>query len=149
MSSSNNSSFIKINKPMTIIFLPVPIIIGYYFAAILSTTQKNTIYTMISLAKEVYHNPFQWYFNKYTILFIVINLILYAFIVLIAACMHKPTRYGEEQGSSKWESPSRVNKILADLNRSPDDENNIVVYKIKKPNKIKKIYLKWKYRNEN
>ena len=136
MSSSNSSSFIKINKPMTIIFLPAPIIIGYYFAAILSTTQKNTIYTMISLAKEVYNNPFQWYFNKYTILFIVINLILYAFI-------------GEEQGSSKWESPSRVNKILADLNCSPDDEKNVVVYKNKKPNKIKNIYLKWKYRNEN
>ncbi len=63
--------------------------------------------------------------------------------------MHKPTRYGEEQGSSKWENPSRVNKILADQNRSPDDENNVVVYKNKKPNKIKNMYLKWKYRNEN
>lgn len=78
-----------------------------------------------------------------------LNLIIYAFIVIVAACMHKPTRYGEEQGSSRWESPSRVNKILADLNYSPDDENNIVVYKNKKPNKIKNIYLKWKYRNEN
>lgn len=54
----SNNDFFKINKPVAIIFLPMPIIIGYYFAAILSTTQKNTIYTMIDLAKKVYNEPF-------------------------------------------------------------------------------------------
>jgi len=148
--SNGSGSFIKINKPMAVAFLPVPVLIGYYFAAILSTTEKNTIYTMINLAKEVYNDPFKWYFNRYTIIFIVLNLIIYTFAVIVAACMHKTTRYGEEQGSAKLESPFRVNKALADLNNSPEDEMNIVVYRTKrnkKPNKIKSMWLKWRYKD--
>ena len=66
--------------------------------------------------------------------------------VLVIACMHKQTRYGEEQGSSHLISPYRVSKVLADHNNSIDDPKNIVIYKAKKLNFFQKTYYKWKYR---
>lgn len=147
--SKNNDSFFNINVPLTIICLVLPIAAGYYLAALLSTTESNSIETLIERGNIIVNNPLGWYFNKLTIPMILLSLVVYGITVIVIGCMHKPTRYGEEQGSSHLESPFRVSKELADHHNSIDDPMNIVIYKHKKPGFFKSLIYKWKYRNAN
>ncbi len=144
--SKNDDSFFNINIPMALIFLILPIAAGYYLAALFSINEPNDIYTVIERCKIIIDKPLGWYFNLLTIPAILFMILLYAMTVLVIACMHKQTRYGEEQGSSHLISPYRVSKVLADHNNSIDDPKNIVIYKVKKPNFFQKTYYKWKYR---
>lgn len=144
--SKNGDSFLNINVPMALIFLILPIAAGYYLAALFSVSEPNNIYTVIERCNIIIDKPFAWYFNLFTIPAILFMILLYTMFVLVIACMHKQTRYGEEQGSSHLISPYRVNKVLADHNNSIDEPENIVVYKTKKLNFLKKTYYKWKYR---
>lgn len=144
--SKNDDSFFNINIPMALIFLILPIAAGYYLAALFSIKEPNDINTIIERCKIIIDKPLGWYFNMLTIPVILFMILLYAMTVLVIACMHKQTRYGEEQGSSHLISPYRVSKVLADHNNSIDDPKNTVVYKAKKPNFFQKTYYKWKYR---
>jgi hypothetical protein len=144
--SKNDDSFFNINIPMALIFLILPIAAGYYLAALFSVNEPNDIYTVIERCKIIIDKPLDWYFNLFTIPAILFMILLYAMTVLVIACMHKQTRYGEEQGSSHLISPYRVSKVLADHNNSIDDPKNIVIYKAKKLNFFQKTYYKWKYR---
>lgn len=145
--SKNNDSFFSINVPLTIICLILPIAAGYYLAALISTTEPNSLGTIIERGNMIVNNPLGWYFNKFTIPLIFFSLFVYGLIVLIVGCMHKPTRYGEEQGSSHLMSPFKVSKALSDQHNSIDDPMNIVIYKQKKPGFLKSLIFKWKYRN--
>lgn len=144
--SKNDDSFFNINIPMALIFLILPIAAGYYLAALFSINEPNDINTIIERCKIIIDKPLGWYFNMLTIPVILFMILLYAMTVLVIACMHKQTRYGEEQGSSHLISPYRVSKVLADHNNSIDDPKNIVIYKAKKLNFFQKTYYKWKYR---
>lgn len=144
--SKNDDSFFNINIPMALIFLILPIAAGYYLAALFSINEPNDINTIIERCKIIIDKPLGWYFNMLTIPVILFMILLYAMAVLVIACMHKQTRYGEEQGSSHLISPYRVSKVLADHNNSIDDPKNIVIYKAKKLNFFQKTYYKWKYR---
>lgn len=144
--SKNDDSFFNINIPMALIFLILPIAAGYYLAALFSINEPNDINTIIERCKIIIDKPLGWYFNMLTIPVILFLILLYAMTVLVVACMHKQTRYGEEQGSSHLISPYRVSKVLADHNNSIDDPKNIVIYKAKKLNFFQKTYYKWKYR---
>jgi hypothetical protein len=146
-------SFFRVNVPLTVICTIIPVVLGYYAAALFVTTEKNTIYTIIEQFNIVYNNPLppHWYFNVYTIPLIVFNLLVYACAVVVIGAMYRPHRYGEEQGSARFESAARVTKQLADLNNDVEDVKNIVVIRKKKENffveKIRNIVYRIKYRN--
>jgi hypothetical protein len=144
--SKNNDSFFNINVPLTIICLVLPIAAGYYLAALLSTSEPNSIETLLQRGNIIVNNPLGWYFNKLTIPMILFSLVVYGVTVIVIGCMHKPTRYGEEHGSSHFISPFQVSKELADNHNSIEDPMNIVVYKYKKLRFFKSLIYKWKYR---
>lgn len=145
----NNNSFLNINIPITLIFSIFPIAAGYYLAAIFSLTEPNTFELLIERCKVIIDEPFGFYFNILTIPIILFMIFAYLITVIVITCMHKQTRYSEEQGSARLISPERVNKVLADRNNSADDPKNIVVYKVKKANFLKKKFYEWKYRKAN
>lgn len=145
--SKNDDTFFDINIPLVLIFSILPIAAGYYLAAIFSMNEPNDIYTVIDRCKVIIDKPLGWYFSVLTIPAIIFMIIAYMIAVLVIACMHKQTRYGEEQGSSYLIAPDRVNRVLADRNNSVDDPMNIVVYKEKKTNFFVGIFYKIKYRN--
>lgn len=132
-----------------IFFFPV-MICGYYVSALFTTDQKNTVYTMMNRYQIVKAHPFDNYFSKYTLLICLFFMAFYFVIAIIVIFGEKTRRPGEEAGSSKWESPQRITKMLADHNKSQNDPMNLVVYKPKKLffliRFFRNIYFKFKSR---
>lgn len=145
----------EIKKANVIIFVlglfPVSII-GYYLSAFLVTDQKNTVYTILDRYNVISTNPLKNYWNKYSLLLIVFVWLIYFIVVMYCICGNKPTRNGEENGSSKWENPVKVCKYLADNHNGKTDPLNIIV--IKKHKNIfceiaRNLFYKFKYRKAN
>lgn len=124
----------KFNIVLLVIFFFPVMICGYYLSALFSPDVKNTIYTMMDRYKIVKAAPFANYFSKYTVLVLLFFALFYFAIAILVLFGQKTRRPGEEQGSSKWESPQRVSKLLSDRSTSQSDPMNIVVFIKKKPN---------------
>lgn len=111
----------------------IPVLIfGYYFAALFTSDTKNTIYTMMDRYNIVKAAPFDNYFSKYTVLVILFLLMMYFVLAILILFGAKTRRPGEEQGSSKWESPQRITRLLSDRSKDKKDPMNLVVFKPKK-----------------
>lgn len=127
-------------KKFRIILLGIgifPVILaGYYLSALFTPGVKNTIYTMMDKYKIIEAAPFDNYFSKYTVIIITFFLLFYFVFAILIVFGDKARRPGEEQGSSKWESPQRVSKLLSDRSTDKKDPMNLVVFKKKKPNFI-------------
>lgn len=102
--------------------------VGYYLSAIIPSAAA---FGKISMLAENFNRitaaPFQNYWNSYSMMYIIGCLLIYGCFVLYYIVGKKPTRNGEEQGSSKWENPKKITKKLADHNNKPGAEGNIVV----------------------
>lgn len=117
------------------------LIFGYYFSALFSSTvPKNTIYTMMDRYQLVKAFPFENYFSKYTVIVNFFLLLIYFLMAIIVIFGEKTRRPNEEQGSSKWESPQRITKLLSDRSTDPKDPMNLVVFKMKKTNFIIRFF---------
>ena len=123
-------------KKSKIIFLILGLIasgiLGYYLSALLITDGQNSVYTIIERFNMVKENPLRNYWNKYSILVILFVLIFYFVFVLYVLFGQKARRPGEEQGSSRWENPERITRLLSNRSNSITDPYNIVVIKEKK-----------------
>lgn len=124
----------KFNIVLLVVFFFPVMICGYYLSALFSPDVKNTIYTMMDRYKIVKAAPFANYFSKYTVVILFFLILFYFVISIIVLFGQKTRRPGEEQGSSKWESPQRVSKLLSDRSKSQSEPMNIVVFIKKKPN---------------
>ena len=131
-------------KKIRIILLAIglfPVIIaGYYLSALFTPGIKNTIYTMMDKYKIVEAAPFDNYFSQYTVIIIAFFLMFYFVISILIVFGDKARRTGEEQGSSKWESPQRVSKLLSDRSKDKKDPMNLVVFRRKEPNFVIKFF---------
>lgn len=113
---------------------------GYYLSAIIPSAAASGEISMITdNFNMVAADPFHNYWNGYSLMYIIGCLLIYGCFVLYYIAGKKPTRNGEEQGSSKWENPKKVTKKLADHNNKPGAEGNIVVI-IKSKNPIFKFF---------
>lgn len=144
----DDGAFIKVSWPLVIVGIIIPVVAGYFLAALISTDgTKTTLGSMIEKFNVISANPTDLIFNKYTLPLILICIVAYFLIVIVIGCSNKPTRYGEEQGSSHLISPFIVNKELADFNNSIADEHNIVVYRQEQIGWLRKCIAKFKFRN--
>lgn len=125
---------------------------GYYISALFVEGEKNTIFTISERYYYVLEHPFENYFSKFTIIFVMMAVIAY-FIAVLMLLFQKPTRPGQEQGSSEWENPVRITKLLADNSKSSEDIENVIVYKKRDIflvsyifRKIRNVWMAIKYR---
>lgn len=146
----------KLKYILIIIGFIVSIIVGYYLSA-LFVGKNGEIYNLFIIEDRYYYvlsHLTENYFTIYSALFILITISIY-FVTILMLLFPKSTRNGEEQGSSCWESPERITKLLSDTNNSRDDLENIVVYSkreiflISKLHKfLSDIWFNFKYRKE-
>lgn len=110
------------------------LIFGYYFSALFTdSVPKNTIYTMMDRYQIIKAFPFENYFSKYTVIVLFFLLLSYFILAILVLFGEKTRRPNEEQGSSKWESPQRITRLLSDRSTDPKDPMNLVILKEKKP----------------
>ena len=126
---------------------------GYYVGALFTPGIKNTIYTMMDKYKVIKAAPFAMYFSKYTVAAMLFSFAVYFVFAIFILFGEKTYRNGEEAGSSKWESPQRITKLLSDKSTDRKDPLNLVVYKPKKTffliRFFKDIYFRIKTRKAN
>lgn len=122
----------KFQIVLLIIGLFPVIVAGYYLSALFTPGIKNTIYTIMDKYQVVKAAPFSNYWSLYSALIILFFLLFYFVFAIVVLLGAKTRRPGEEAGSSKWEDPLRITRLLSDKSKKIDDPMNVVVYKKKK-----------------
>lgn len=121
------NGFRKMNIFLLILVILIAIAVGYYIAA--GAAPGVTFFDWYMNMEKVKEDPFQWYYNDYTLPCIGMTLLITFFCVVYYICSGKTYRFGEEQGSSVLGDVNKENKLLSDPNTKKDDPENIVVIK--------------------
>lgn len=77
--------------------------------------------------QEILEDPFQMYFNQYTVKTVLIMEGIYAFAVVMYLTGQRNYLPGKEMGSSQYADVRRVNRRLADFHNEVSDPKNIVI----------------------
>ena len=111
-----------------IIFGAVLVIVAAYYCAG-AMEPGETIFQWYERMNLVVENPYEMYWNEYTIKTMFGFLVGYAFAVMMYIASRRNYLPGKEMGSAKFADVKAVNAKLADLSRDVDDPKNIVIRK--------------------
>lgn len=127
----------KVNWVVAVFLFIVSLLAGYYMAA--GMEQGFLIYDWITkMQNVVLQQPFQNYWNTYSIPCMVLAGFCYLFGFLYYLTTGKNYMKGREFGTAKFISPEKLNKELANQDNDIEDEHNIVLIGRKKG--FKKFY---------
>ena len=115
----------KYSLPAVILGGILVVVAAYYSAAAMEAGE--TIFIWIEKIKIILEDPFQVYFNAYTVKTVAVFLAVYALLMMMYITSKRNYLPGREMGSAQYADVRMVNKKLADHHNAVDDPENIVI----------------------
>ena len=115
----------KYSPTLIIVGAVLVIAAAYYSAAAMEAGE--TIFIWIEKIKIILEDPFQNYFNAYTVKTVAVFLAVYALLMMMYITSKRNYLPGREMGSAQYADVRLVNKKLADHHNAVDDPENIVI----------------------
>ena len=115
------------SKCIFLLFILGPVLTAGYYASA-GMEPGYLIYDWADkMQNVVLKEPFENYWNQYSLTCLVVAFIIYLFICMNVMTVEKNYMHGREFGTAKFIDAAVLNKQLADLSTDIDDEKNIVL----------------------
>lgn len=80
---------------------------------------------------EILEQPFENYYNEYTITMLVIGAVIYFLIIIYLLSRKHNLMIGREYGDAKFADPKKISRRLSNQSTDESDRENIVIIKKK------------------